>query len=348
MARMVRTALVAAGVAALVGAGGASADALLTGRDIADGSLTGADVRNGSLAEKDIRPSSITGRAIIDGSVLIGDLSPGVRASLAATAAPGATGATGATGARGPDGSQGPEGPEGPQGDPGAQGPAGPVAPSFFGDGSDGDQSLSGTTALSRDFFYDDLTLADAAVLDANGYRVFVRGTLTMGEGSRISNDANGTTGADSGTLGGGGSNEADLPRSLGGAGGCLPNRADPTASEGSVGDIRNAAQAVSGRLSSGALYTGGGYGGVDGFDPDGGGGGAVLVVAGALEGPASGSASITARGGEGICGGGGGVAVVVSGTSLPTGVTLNVSGGAAWGGPSFNGAAGRAVFLGP
>lgn len=328
MLQLARAAAVAAGVSLLIGAGGATAKSLLTGRDIADGTITSRD--------------------IADGTVSRGDLSPALRAAIAAGGGAGGQGSTGPTGPEGPRGATGAQGPEGDRGDTGPQGPAGPVAAGFFGDGSDGDQSLSGTTTLSRDTFYDDLTLADGAVLDASGYRVFVRGTLAMGAGSRISNDAAGSAGADSGTLGGGGSGETAIPRSLGGDGGCLNGRSAPSASDGSAGDLRNAAQAVTGRLASGQTYTGGGYGGFDGGSPDGGGGGVVVVVAGRITGPASATASITARGGEGLCGGGGGVVVVDSGAALPGSVTTDVAGGPSDYAPANDGAPGRAVVLTP
>jgi hypothetical protein len=65
----------------------------------------------------------------------------------------------------------------------------------IFGDGSDGDVTLgAGTTNLSRDMFYNDLTVPSGAALRTAGYRVFVRGTLTL-EGQIRNNGFNGGNG---------------------------------------------------------------------------------------------------------------------------------------------------------
>lgn len=50
---------------------------------------------------------------------------------------------------------------------------------SIFGDGSDGDVTISSNTNLSRDMFYDDLTIDSTYTLSTKGYRIFVKGTLT-------------------------------------------------------------------------------------------------------------------------------------------------------------------------
>lgn len=50
---------------------------------------------------------------------------------------------------------------------------------SLFGDGSDGDVTITGTVTLSREMLYNNLTVASGAVLDTANYRVWVRGTLT-------------------------------------------------------------------------------------------------------------------------------------------------------------------------
>lgn len=78
------------------------------------------------------------------------------------------------------------------------------VGMGFFGDGSDGDAELDGTNevdwaskassvyTMSRDCFCDDLTLTGGAELKANGFRIYVRGTLKTEDGSKIT--ANGTS----------------------------------------------------------------------------------------------------------------------------------------------------------
>lgn len=55
------------------------------------------------------------------------------------------------------------------------------VSAQFFGDGSDGDLVAgSGTTTLSRDAFYRNVTLSGTARININGNRLFVSGTLDL------------------------------------------------------------------------------------------------------------------------------------------------------------------------
>ena len=49
----------------------------------------------------------------------------------------------------------------------------------FFGDGSDGDVTISGDTTLTRDMFYNNLTINNTKTLTPAGYRIFVKGILT-------------------------------------------------------------------------------------------------------------------------------------------------------------------------
>lgn len=49
----------------------------------------------------------------------------------------------------------------------------------FFGDASDGNVTISANTSLSRDMYYNNLTVDNTKVLTTSGYRIFVRGTLT-------------------------------------------------------------------------------------------------------------------------------------------------------------------------
>lgn len=61
-----------------------------------------------------------------------------------------------------------------------------------FGDGSDGDVTLStgGTTTLTRDMYYNNLTISHASrVVESAGFRIFVAGTLTMVSGATIQNN---------------------------------------------------------------------------------------------------------------------------------------------------------------
>lgn len=55
------------------------------------------------------------------------------------------------------------------------------VTPPLFGDGSDGAVSISsGTTTITRNMFYTNLTLSGTGVLDTAGYQVYVSGTLDI------------------------------------------------------------------------------------------------------------------------------------------------------------------------
>jgi hypothetical protein len=99
---------------------------------------------------------------------------------------PGDTGSTGQTGLAGTNGTTGPRGvpgSTGPQGLPGPQGPQGLPAfstpGSLFGDATDGNQVIAADTVLTRDMFWDNMTVSLGVTLFTNGYRIFVRGTLT-------------------------------------------------------------------------------------------------------------------------------------------------------------------------
>ncbi len=84
----------------------------------------------------------------------------------------------------------------------------------FHGDGSDGDVTISSTTTLTRDMYYNNLTVNSGIALNTNGYRIFVKGTLTN-NGYIQNNGSNGVPGnpyygspgygGAAGTLGGGG-----------------------------------------------------------------------------------------------------------------------------------------------
>lgn len=84
------------------------------------------------------------------------------------------------------------------------------LSPSFvgaFGDGSDGDVTISSPTTLTRNMYYDDLTVNSTLVTD--GYQIFVKGTLsgtgtidwgTANNGGNATAYTAGTAGASSGS----------------------------------------------------------------------------------------------------------------------------------------------------
>lgn len=74
-----------------------------------------------------------------------------------------------------------------------------------YGDGSDGNATITGgTTTLTSDKFYADLTIDSSGILDTACYRVHVSGTLTINSGGVIKCDGGpGGTGAGAGVGGG-------------------------------------------------------------------------------------------------------------------------------------------------
>ena len=135
--------------------------------------------------------------------------------------------------------------------------PASPVSASlfaaYFGDGSDGDATVSGTVTLSKETHYNNLTITGTGILKPAGFRVFVKGTLTIQAGGTF-NDA-GNPGGVSGTTN---------------AGAALTSRAYLGAGSGAGG---------AGRSSTGAGSNGGSSGGNSspnnsGVQPTGGAGG--------------------------------------------------------------------------
>lgn len=71
----------------------------------------------------------------------------------------------------------------------------------IFGDASDGNTTISSNTTLTRDMFYNNLTISSNAILNCASFRVFVSGTLTVNSGCTIQNTPNnGNNGGNGGT----------------------------------------------------------------------------------------------------------------------------------------------------
>jgi hypothetical protein len=218
--------------------------------------------------------------------------------------------------------------------------------------------TLTANTMLSRDMYYEDLTIGSDVTLDPNGFRIFVHGTLTLGNNAVI--DRSGVTATATaqailaaGTLGGGGTGQSpaacaatggNVVNSLGGSAGTwegetLGVATVPTAAVGGAQIFDSLSNAIAGRTLDGALVTGGAGGdGCGSVNLNGGGGGVIVVVARVVELSGT-SATISANGGpaavSGVpgtppAGGGGGVIVVISTSPQPTRLTLSVLGGAA------------------
>jgi hypothetical protein len=217
----------------------------------------------------------------------------------------------------------------------------------LFGDGSDGSQTISANTTLTRDMYYENLTVAAGVTLNPGGYRLFVAGTLTLDEGAQIARD--GSKGQDparvevglaAGTLGGSGAGAGEngeassTTDSLGGSGGDEPafsihggHATPPGATVGGAGVFRSVPSAISGRDLAGEQIQGGAGGAGTEITGGGAGGGVVVVVARTVTLNGS-SAVIAANGGSArtgeAAGGGGGVVVVVSSSAQPSGLTLS------------------------
>jgi len=91
-----------------------------------------------------------------------------------------------------------------------------PNSYSFFGTGSDGDVTISASTTLTSDKFYNNLVISDGVVVNTNNYRIFVRNNLTfLGTAKLASNGGNASNGAtNTGATGGaGGAGGAGVPK---------------------------------------------------------------------------------------------------------------------------------------
>jgi hypothetical protein len=276
----------------------------------------------------------------------------------------GARGPRGATGSRGATGLPGAGGQPGGDGQPGSGGPPGAGINGIFGNGADGNQTISANTTLARDTYYGDLTVASGVTLNAGGFRIFVAGTLTLQSGSRIDRDggdASASTpgaGVTAGSLGGsapganhnlcaGGSGTNSVGGTGGTGAGCPGGLGPrPAAAVGGPQAFDAALQAISGRTLDGVVVSGGtgGGGGSTTSDNGGGGGGVVVIAARAVT--VNGSAVISAVGGANSGdggGGGGGVVVVVSTSPQPSGLTVTAAGG---GGSPHTGNAGFSNWL--
>jgi len=95
-----------------------------------------------------------------------------------------------------------------------------------FGDGSDGNVTISsGTTSLSRDMYYNNLILNGTGILNTNGYKVFVKGYLDITAAQAGAIQWNGLAGGNgSGSTGGSAASTQSGgtvgPIAVGGAGG--------------------------------------------------------------------------------------------------------------------------------
>ena len=123
-----------------------------------------------------------------------------------------------------------------------------------YGTGADGDVGVSGgTTTLTRDMHYANLSVSSTGVLNTDGYRIFVSDTLDLEQGGLIHNNggagASGAAGGAAGTpatvrsLGAGGAGGASVAGAAGNAGTSI-SYSGATASAGAGGAGNNGGNA--------------------------------------------------------------------------------------------------------
>lgn len=201
---------------------------------------------------------------------------------------------------------------------------------SIYGTGADATHTLDGTTAvlgmtpssnvytMTRDIFFDNLTINAGVRLAPNGYRIFVKNILTFSGNNASIGFTSGFSTAGSIQQGGAGA----VSHSLGGS--ATGNSAiAPTAELGGTRYWQVPRQAVQGysiTASGGPTFLRGGAG-ASGQT----GGGVIILAARYITGPASGSGSIAAP--ATAPAGGGVILLVSSAAALPASVTTNVTG---------------------
>ncbi len=209
---------------------------------------------------------------------------------------------------------------------------------SIYGTGSDGNAVLDGTTtilgmvpsasvySMTRDIYFNDLTINASCRLAPNGYRIFVKGTLRfVGLNATIGYAAGFSTagsiqqgGATTGAVG------TSVTCSLGGNAAATYTATAPTAAMGGTQYWYQPRQAMLGYVINASnttpTFLRGGAGGTTQA-----GGGVVMVFARYISGPASGTAYIKAPATS--PGGGGVILVASSSSSLPSGIATDVTG---------------------
>jgi len=124
-----------------------------------------------------------------------------------------------------------------------------------FSDGSDGDVTIAaGTTTLTRDMNYNNLTIQANGILKPAGYRIFVKGTLTINATGSINDNGNDASGTTAGAL-------LSSPRGSLGAGGGAGGAGRATTGAGSAGG----GSGGNSSLNSNNLFPAGGTGGTAG-----------------------------------------------------------------------------------
>jgi len=323
---------------------------------LSGGAYAAATLPRNSVGGPQLKRDAVTTAKVKDGTLKRADFAAGELPTVQGSV----RGETGPAGPAGPQGAAGAPGGEGAKGDPGA--PGAPGAPGtngtngigltgLFGSGTEADATFTANQTFAIDRYYHDLTINPGVQINTGGFRLFVSGTLTLGNGARIHRNGNASTAVSAGaalpagTLGGSAAGGADggscaagtLANALGGAGGASTCAAGgqttpPSATEGGADVFASATQALTGRTLDGTRVNGGagGTGSPNAGGGGGGGGGGVVVVA-ARSIVTPGTATISADGGQrgttGAGSGGGGVVVVVTTSPKPAGLTVSANG---------------------
>jgi hypothetical protein len=122
----------------------------------------------------------------------------------------------------------------------------------IYGTGADDNVIISSNTTLSSDMFYNNLTIADNITLNPNGYRIFVKNALSMGNGSVIGFTSGSTA---TGSIKGGAATNTAATHSLGGSS-AVQTATAPTAALGGSKYYRVPSQAVRGYAVSASSTT--------------------------------------------------------------------------------------------
>lgn len=137
----------------------------------------------------------------------------------------------------------------------------------FFGDGSDGDVSVSsGTTTLTRDMYYRNLTLSGTGAISTVGWRVFVAEKLDLSAAPAGAIKANGTAGGTSSSATGGsgvsgasiGTIAGGTGSGTGGAGGAGTTGSNATGGAGGTGGGNNGGLGGAGSAGANNGFAGG------------------------------------------------------------------------------------------
>lgn len=222
----------------------------------------------------------------------------------------------------------------------------------LFGDGSDGNVTISVSTTLTRDMYYNNLAINDGQKITTAGWKIYVKESLTGGTTSTaiIERNATTTTGLTGGSTGGTVSGRGDVgpgfPTVLSwggkgqdatGAGAQVAGSCSTTTPPYNVIQLLGLIDYTSSSSRAPILANGGGSGGGNSAASGASGGGLVLVASKDIVG----KIQLEAKGANGASsagGGGGGFVSLIYLTNNSATVTTDVSGGTGGTGTSQSG----------